>query len=262
MSIQPGRWGLSEQVHEVRVRLWHVRMPATRLGAPQNVEDKIGTLQTLQKRYPAIIDHVYLQVKIGDTPVGSTTLIPRGDMKWKSWTTMVLFWGLVSCAAIDVFDTERCNSPHLIEGYLTYNELVCSADEQMKEGRYQEAVETLTTVTNMELHEVANHRLLSTLAIAHLRSGDAALAEQILMKSELSLMAYAGIVQCSDFDLGSKLTGRGVGLFEESLRKEVATMFCSEALRESFARDEVHVIEGEYLLFREYQQAREIIEGE
>ena len=101
-----------------------------------------------------------------------------------------------------------CTAPELIQGVPAlnhYNELICSGISYVESGKYAAAVKSFEEALAIKIHESPNFELLPRLAWARFKQGDISAARDDLMRAELSLSVFAGLIHCQETDVGFHL---------------------------------------------------------
>jgi len=95
---------------------------------------------------------------------------------------------------------EKCTTLELVEGYDTYNGLVCEGIRLMGQGLNADAAERFEKALEIQLFEQPNFQLLPRLALARSRAGDRLRAKAASETAEIALQILTGVARCVETD--------------------------------------------------------------
>ncbi len=145
-----------------------------------------------------------------------------------------------------------CDVPELVDGHSEYNALVCSGLRKMEEQKYNESVVLFEKALNIPLFETPNFELLPRLALALYRAGETKKSESVLLKAEMALSVFTGLMKCEETATGFNLRRvNGVRLTNQASH-DAAAIMCGAAYDYVYDRQTLErvLLEGE--LVRNY----------
>lgn len=151
----------------------------------------------------------------------------------------------------------RCVAPELIQSAPEeYNRLVCEGIRKLQVGKFVDAVSDFEKATSIPLFEQPNFELYPRLALASARAGDARLAQEYLVKAELSLKVFTGMLSCREGEDGWHLIARELKPISEKYADAIAMRMCGAAYDYIYVRDNLERVLVEAEMVRNYLDIR------
>ncbi len=163
-------------------------------------------------------------------------------------SSVIIIHSAFTCAA----GMTDCDALELISGHSDYNSLVCAGVQKVEERKYEEAISLFEQALAVPLREWSNFLLLPRLALAHHLSGSGQKAESVLLKAELTLSVFLGLMTCEQTETGYVVRRAYEDYLTGQVGNEVAAIMCGNEYHYVSERDTLEQVLLEAKLIENY----------